>query len=404
MRVSKPTLALVVCAVIAAKLVGCSAGSSDAGLNGPNGNGGGNGAGAIFGGGTGSTGNQNAGGDFIPMLTGSGASPNGGAGPGSDAGACGIKQKPEEILQYSPVGLFIMQDRSGSMVTGFPPPASPDGWKNSQAAVTAFVNDPSSNGLSVGLGSFPPMNGNTDCSGGTDCGTPIVPIAPLPGNANPMISGMQSATPNNPIALTPTECGLRGLVSECTTYTATSKIQCVGVLVTDGTPTQCDTDPNNLAKILSDAAARGIKTFVIGLPGSNLSALDALAAAGGTSKAIDVSGGATAFIAGLNAIRGKVSVGTALPCTWKIPPPTNGQVFDPAKVNVSFTPKGGTAQDFGFVAQADCARASNAWYFDDPNKPTQVLACPTTCDTLKASSGAEVDVSFGCARKPAVLH
>jgi hypothetical protein len=93
-----------------------------------------------------------------------------------------------------------------------------------------------------------------------------------------------------------------------------------------------------------------------------------------------------------------------LPCQWKIPPTPAGQQFDPQKVNVRFTPKGGSPQDFGYVAQADCSRASNAWYFDNPNQPTQVFVCPTTCDMLKASAGAEVDVSFGCATKQAPLR
>jgi hypothetical protein len=403
MLITRITATLILGGAIASTFAACSAGSDPNGFGNPNLNNGSSG-GATFGPGGGGLGGAmayGAGGDFVFNP---GGAPPTSPDSGNGNGNCGVVQKPEEIIVYSPVGLFIMQDRSGSMVTGFPPPASPDGWKNSSAAVSAFVSDPSSSGLSVGLGSFPPMTGNTDCGGGTDCGTPIVPIAPLPANAQPMISGMQTATPNNPIALTPTECGLRGMVSQCKTYTGATKIQCVGVLVTDGTPTQCDGDANNLAKILSDGAALGIKTFVIGLPGSNLQALDALAAAGGTAKAIDVSGGAAAFIAALNGIRSKISVGTALECQWKIPPPQDGQVFDPAKVNVAFTPKGGMVQEFGYVAQADCARAANAWYFDDPAKPTQVFVCPTTCDTLKASSGAEVNVSFGCARKPAILR
>jgi len=215
---------------------------------------------------------------------------------------------------------------------------------------------------------------------------------------------MQQATPNNPVLLTPTECGLRGMVAECQRYTAATGIQCVGVLVTDGTPTLCDGNAANLEKIVSDGAAQGVKTFVIGLPGSNLQALDGLARAGGAGAAIDVSGGPATFIAALNAIRGQVSVGTALPCEWLIPPPPEGQVFDANRVNISFTPPGGTPRDFGYVQVADCPRATDAWYFDDPMNPTRALVCPSTCDMLKASTGAEIAVSFGCERKPAIIQ
>jgi hypothetical protein len=230
---------------------------------------------------------------------------------------------------------------------------------------------------------------------------------------------MQTATPSNPIALTPTECGLRGMINTCVSYKASASMQCVAVLVTDGTPTQCDGTAANLEKLVSDGLAAGVTTFVIGLPGSNITALDGLARAGGTNAAIDVSGGSAAFIAALNKIRGSVStssttshqisipttVSTPLPCEWKIPPPSNGGVFDKGKVNVKYTPPGGAGQDFGYVGIADCARADNAWYFDDPasSTPSKILLCPQACDSVKASPGASIEISFNCPQKPAIL-
>src|SRR6185295_9754788 len=99
-----------------------------------------------------------------------------------------VKQVPEKITvykdatvtdtitTYKPVALFIMQDRSSSMWTGNPSPASPESWRNSTNAVTAFVHDPASQGIDVGLGVFPPMNpidsnNQGDCAAGSDCGT-----------------------------------------------------------------------------------------------------------------------------------------------------------------------------------------------------------------------------------------
>jgi hypothetical protein len=432
MRVSKTqTTVLMIGAVIASRLVACSPTVKN---NGSQDNLQGTGAGSSFGGGNG-TGNGtgasgytgSAGDNGGPVFNSGGATQ--GSGGGTNADCPPVVQKPEEIITYrdasvtdtittyKPVALFIMQDRSGSMVTGFPPPASADGWKNSSAAIDAFVHDPSSTGIHVGLGSFPPMTGSTDCSGGTDCGTPIVPIGPLPQNAAAMVSGMQTATPNNPIALTPTECGLRGMVNQCTAYKASAMMQCVAVLITDGTPTQCDGTAANLEKIVSDGLATGVTTFVIGLPGSNISALDGLAKAGGTNAAIDVSAGSAAFIAALNKIRGSVStqstthisipmtISTPLPCEWKIPVPANKGVFDKAMVNVRYTPPGGAAgEDFGYTTVANCASTTNGWYFDDPASPNpaKVLLCPGTCDKVKAQPGAAVEISFNCPQKPAI--
>jgi hypothetical protein len=375
--------------VLMAAVAACSA-TSDGGLHST----GGAGAGS---------GNFGAGGDDIGIITqGSGAS---GAVVGD--GTCGVIQKPEQIIQYSPIALYIMLDRSGSMITGFPE-GSAQSWQNSTNAINAFVTDPSSQSIDVGLGFFPtaPDNGWT-CSDGTgsgsNCGTPVVEIGAVSKTGPQLTNAMNSNQPN-PLNFTPTECGLMGMISHCEDWKKRTGEQCVAILVTDGNPTLCTADTAALSKIVSDGKANGVTTFVLGLPGSNASVLDPLAQAGGSSASIDVSGGVSAFVAALNTIRGKVSVGTALPCQWKIPPTPGGQQFDPQKVNVSFTPKGGPSQDFGHVAQADCSRASNAWYFDDPNQPTQVFVCPTTCDMLKASTGAEVDVSFGCATKQAPLR
>jgi hypothetical protein len=222
---------------------------------------------------------------------------------------------------------------------------------------------------------------------------------------------------------TPTECALRGMINQCLQFMANSPTgeQCVTVLVTDGTPTKCDTNQQNLITIAKEGHDRGVTTYVLGLPGSDANFLNQIANVGGTNAAIDVSGGSASFINALNNIRQAIAVTTSttistptvistpLPCQWKIPPVMGaGQVFDPTKVNVQITPAGATApQSFGYVnSAADCTRAvGDAWYYDDPTAPTQVLACPQTCNgVLKNSAGSTVEVLFGCERVPAVIH
>ena len=233
---------------------------------------------------------------------GGGESTGGSLGVGGSAGGAPIDSGPPG----KPIAMFVMMDRSGSMVTGFPPPASADSWKNATTAITAFVQDPTTHGIDIGLGTFPVGSNNTaSCGDGADCGTPVVPIAPLPGNADAMIQAMQAQIPPSPIALTPTECGLRGIVNVCEAFmrATTTGEPCVGVLVTDGTPTECSMDAGMLDAIVADGYAHGVRTFTLGLAGSDLNALNALAQAGGTGQAIDVSGGSQAFVAALNNIR-----------------------------------------------------------------------------------------------------
>src|SRR5205823_4507198 len=107
-------------------------------------------------------------------------------------------------------------------------------------------------------GTFPVGAQNTfDCNTGGDCGMPVVPIASLPGNANAMSSAMQAQTPTG-LAFTPTECALRGMINTCLQYHAMSPTgePCVAVLVTDGTPTQCNTDETALTAIIADGKAK----------------------------------------------------------------------------------------------------------------------------------------------------
>jgi uncharacterized protein YegL len=326
-----------------------------------------------------------------------------------------------------------MQDRSSSTVTGNPAPASPDSWKNSTDAVTAFVKDPMSVGLDIGLGVFPPMsNGTGDCNTGSDCGMPVVPIASLPNNATNIVNAYQTATPpaNGLIPLfTPTECALRGMINTCLQYMAASPSgeKCVAVLVTDGTPTTCSTDEAALTQIIADGKTKGVDTYTLGLPGADTNILDQYAMAGGTMKSIDVTGGAQAFVQALNSIRGKVShqtsrtvtmtkvVQTPLKCQWKIPAPKSMDEppLDPKRVNVQFTAPGMPGMLFGHVPcdgqcsattpPASCPPNGLAWYYDDEKTPTQVFLCPSTCNAIKNVLDVRVDLQFHCPQKPYIV-
>ena len=46
--------------------------------------------------------------------------------------------------------------------------------------------------------------------------------------------------------------------------------------------------------------------------------------------------------------------------------------------------------------QADCANFQNGWYYDDPVKPTKIIACPSTCDAIKAATDGKIDILVGC--------
>lgn len=92
-----------------------------------------------------------------------------------------------------------------------------------------------------------------------------------------------------------------------------------------------------------------------------------------------------------------VSQGGSLPCTFGLPDPPNGQSLDPSKVNFQYTATGGQPATLPNLGTLAGCGTNHGWYYDDPAAPTQILACPATCNTLKADSTGKVEVTFGCA-------
>ena len=184
------------------------------------------------------------------------------------------------------------------------------------------------------------------------------------------------------------------------------------VLVTDGVPTyalnckgsgqqQDPADPTPLIPEAASALGRGIKTFVIGSPGSEgaRKSLSQMAEAGGTAKPgcshdgpnychFDMTAQPD-FTVALRDALASIS-GLALSCSYDIPPPPSGSTLDPAKVNVLFTPEGGDRET---LLQSTGGGCSDGWQYSPNGK--QILLCGDTCDRVKSSSG-QVTLQFGC--------
>jgi hypothetical protein len=74
---------------------------------------------------------------------------------------------------------------------------------------------------------------------------------------------------------------------------------------------------------------------------------------------------------------------------------------DPTKVAVTFTPKGGAAQTLTQVTDVSkCGSVANAWYYDDPAKPTKIVLCPSMCGTANASTDGKLEALVGCKAAP----
>lgn len=87
-------------------------------------------------------------------------------------------------------------------------------------------------------------------------------------------------------------------------------------------------------------------------------------------------------------------------CEIPLPPPPDGMMLDPAKVNVLFTASDETVPIFKVPGAADCGSISGGWYYDDNSEPTAVILCDSSCEDaqreLSDTGSAGISVAFGC--------
>lgn len=184
------------------------------------------------------------------------------------------------------------------------------------------------------------------------------------------------------------------------------------LLITDGTPTLSlgchnpagrleGVDPNPIVAEILGTAKAGIKTFLIGSPGSeaNRTWMSTAAVIGGTAEpGCNINGPnychmdmttAPDFAASLRAGLAKV-VGQITPCTFTFAEAPPGEQIDPSKINVILT-SGGQSNLIVRDDEGDC---TEGWQL---TANQELLLCPETCTALKADSDARADIVFGCA-------
>lgn len=407
---------LLVCSsllVVAASVSACSSSGksefADAEAAGANG-----GAGFTSGGGSGGA---NAGGSFS---TGGGSN----AGGNPNINACAKQTTGGELV---PLDLYFMVDRSGSMQDS-------GKWTNVTTALKQFVALPDAAGIGVGIGFFgvaPSKPPPTSCTNNAQCGDygpclagfnmctgaiggapdscdfndyvkPKMTISELPAAASQFTSEVSKQSPDG--SATPTTPGIRGALTYAHDWaTQHPDHLTLVVFATDGEPTGC-TGSNSVDLSAQSASqawqAWGIKTVVIGV-GSELGALNAIAQAGGTDKAVlvDAGGGNTAkqFLDALNELRSFVA------CKYQVPKAPAGQELDFGQVNVQITPPSGQSEFLGQVAGPSNCGTGGGWYYDNPTAPTKILLCDSTCAGIKQgqtpSTSTKVEIVLGCSTK-----
>jgi hypothetical protein len=184
------------------------------------------------------------------------------------------------------------------------------------------------------------------------------------------------------------------------------------LLITDGTPTlslgcvnptgqlnAVDAEP--IVQQIQTAANAGVKTFLIGSPGSegNRNWMSRAARIGGTATPgcndsgpnychMDMTTApnfSTALSDGLANVTGQIA-----PCSYTFPPPPSGQTIDPNHINVILSSSSGNQ----LVVRDDQGDCSQGWRLTSSQ---EILLCPDTCKMVQQDAALSVDVVFGCA-------
>jgi hypothetical protein len=182
------------------------------------------------------------------------------------------------------------------------------------------------------------------------------------------------------------------------------------VLITDGVPSRtidCQGtggDAVDSQPIIDEAgslAADGIRTFVIGSPGSENARddLSAIADAGDTGGAgCDLTGPdychfdmttATNLGDALRDALGAIA-GQILGCEYSIPTPPSGMTIDRNAVNVVYTDGSGTEMTLN--PDTTMGGCTDGWEYSG----NDIVLCGPTCDRVQGDPNGTVELLFGC--------
>lgn len=316
---------------------------------------------------------------------------NGSGGNGGVTDACATSTANAEQL---PLHMVVVLDKSGSMCE-FTSATNPrdcnnpsSKWQQVTTALDTFFKSPQSKGITVSLIAFP-VNNNM-CSGPT-YQAPIAADITLPDTTGKLAQTIAGLSGDGS---TPTTAALAGSIEYAKSVNTklAGKGKVAVVMATDGLPQGCSGDSISSASLIASNAKATVPTYVIGV-GNLLNDLNALANAGGTSKAFIVSTAnqaavGTEFSTALSQIRG-----ASLACEYALPQAPAGQTLDYQKVNVQYSAGGGAAQTLKY---SDTCTASDGWRYDNAQSPTKILLCQSACDKAKADGAAKIDLVLGC--------
>lgn len=288
---------------------------------------------------------------------GAGGAPTGGTGGGSCiSGTFGATPQP--------VALYLLLDRTVSVQTN-------GLWTHVEGGIGNYLDGAVPAGTEMGLQYFPIQSGT--CAGaGYD--TPLVSIAPLPGNATAIKQSVASP-PASTTSNTPIDGVLQGGIKGCQTFLGSHpNAQCNFVLISDySTSNVCSSNINQQIMYLQNGrlGTPRVLTYVIRLAPS--ASLDTYAQAGGTQSAYPGTSNLT-LAASLKAAHTS--------CQFELPQNALGGT-------VSWALQG--TQLSQVTEAAGCSNEQQ--YFLTPQA---MVLCPQTCQSITTLASAPVTATVTC--------
>lgn len=405
-------LAFAASVTLAFAYVGCGSDSGGGGGSGGGAAASGTGGAGSGGGGTSGSGASGGGGSGGLNIGGGGSGGSGGGG-GSAGDACA---STEVVGTLKTANLLFVIDRSGSMNCNLPPtqttaeceafpapkvPADPTKWDLTELALAQATDDLATSGnVNAGLVVFPRPASECQVTQ-----TPDVEIKPLDTTqATDIKTFLATVDPKGKTPLAGATILSYAYLYELLKANAVDGNLFV-VLLTDGFET-CATEvlPQLLAQDVPNALSINVRTFVIGVPGSEdgRALLSQIAWNGGTPKTsscthnpapndvgdchFDMTTSAN-FGQDLKNALTQIS-GTVLSCELDVPTPEPGKEINYNDVKV-YLNGGEVTKD----ESKPCDQGANGWQFNQDK--SKIFLCGTTCDDAK-QQGASLKINLGC--------
>lgn len=95
-------------------------------------------------------------------------------------------------------------------------------------------------------------------------------------------------------------------------------------------------------------------------------------------------------------LRDAAASSIAVPCTFRLPSPPDGETLDAERVNVDVVAPDGSRRTIARASSEGACAGAEAWFYDDPSAPAEIRLCPALCESVSSDPAVRVEIALGC--------